>query len=198
MFDYLKGVLSEKNPLFAVVDCNGVAYKVSISLQAFEKLPKVGSVVQLFIHTSFSDKDGFRLYGFITKADRGMFELLISASKIGPKTAVSILSKFDSNILAKAISEANVALLSTIPGVGKKSAERLIVELKDKVGLEDVLASSPSNGGADINREAANALVALGYRPALVATAMNALEGEFKTTEELIKATIQKLFSPKK
>ena len=133
MFSYLKGILSKKEPVTIVIDCNGVGYEVNIPLSTFDKLPDVGNEVKILVHYSFNEVDGARLFGFLTPDEKELFRHLISISKIGPKLGLSILSGLSVEDLIRAVQRGDIGLISTIPGIGKKSAERLIIELKDRV-----------------------------------------------------------------
>jgi len=197
MFSYLKGILAKKNPVFAVIDCNGVGYEVNIPLSTFDKLPEIGKEVEIQIHFSMTENDGIRLFGFFSVEEKGLFRQLISISKIGPKTALSILSGLSVQDLIQAVQTENVSLISTIPGLGKKSSERLIIELKDKVGkirIEDIISSE--TGKPDIIREAESALITLGYRPLEVKKTIARLlkNNDYQSSEEVIKATIKSLY----
>ena len=123
MISYLKGLLSRKEPVIAIIDCQGVGYEVNIPLSTFDKLPEIGNEVKLLVHYSFNEVDGTRLFGFITSEEKELFRHLIAISKIGPKLALSILSGLSVEDLIHAIQMGDVSLLATIPGIGKKSAE---------------------------------------------------------------------------
>ncbi len=198
MFSYLKGILSKKDPITIVIDCNGVGYEVNIPLSTFDKLPDVGNEIKILIHYSFNEVDGARLFGFLTPDEKELFRHLISISKIGPKLGLSILSGLSVEDLIRAVQRGDTGLISTIPGIGKKSAERLIIELKDRVIsirpeqiLKDFGKVEP-----DIIREAETALMNLGYRQFEIRKTFSDLlkEKEFKSLEEIIKATIKALY----
>jgi len=176
----------------------GVGYEVNIPLSTYDKLPELEKQVKVHIHYSFSEMDGVRLFGFLTLEEKNLFRNLISISKIGPKLGLAILSGLPVNDLIRAVQAGDVGLLSTIPGIGKKSAERLIIELKDKVGsvsAEDILVTG-SDGQIDIIREAESALTTLGYKQFEVRKAINRLikDHKFSTSEEVVKATIRTLY----
>jgi holliday junction DNA helicase RuvA len=198
MIAYLEGILQKKEPVSIVIDCAGVGYEVNIPLSTFDKLPEIEKKTKVHIHYSFNEMDGVRLFGFLTLEEKTLFRNLISISKIGPKLALAILSGLPVNDLIRAVQTGDVGLLETIPGIGKKSAERLIIELKDKVGsiaIGDVLASD-SGYQNDIFLEAESALVTLGYKQFEVRRAINNLvkNNEFTTSEEVVKATIRSLY----
>jgi len=201
MIAYLKGLLSEKLPASAIIECGGVGYGVMIPLSTYDKLPPQGDQVKLLIHYSFNETDGVRLFGFINETEKALFKKLISISKIGPKTALSILSTLPADELISAVSRGDVKLISTVPGIGKKSAERLIVELKDKVG-SIISGDLPGfdHSSSDIIRDAEDALLALGYKSIDVTKAIRSLmkDQEFQRSEQLVKAIIKGLYKTRK
>jgi Holliday junction DNA helicase RuvA len=165
----LTGVLLEKNPPEVLVDVNGVGYEVEVPMSTFYNLPATGERVTL--HTQFIVReDAQLLYGFATDRERTTFRQLLKVNGIGAKSALGILSGLSVEDLAQAITLQEASLLTRIPGIGKKTAERLLLELKDKLGFE---ASLPSGGTitANTGHDTLNALLALGYneREALAA-----------------------------
>ena len=198
MIAYLQGLLQKKEPVHTIVECGGVGYEVNIPLSTFDKLPEQGKSVQLHIHYSFNEMDGVRLFGFFTLEEKELFRNLISISKIGPKLALAILSGLPVNDLIHAVQAGDVGLISTIPGIGKKSAERLIIELKDKVGsvASQEILTSGSGSQSSIVLEAESALVTLGYKQFEVRKAINKLmkDNEYTSSEEVVKATIRALY----
>ncbi|NQV17097.1 MAG: Holliday junction branch migration protein RuvA [Armatimonadetes bacterium] len=197
MFSYLKGILAKKSPFSAVVDCNGVGYEINIPLSTFDKLPEIGKTVEIQIHFTMNESEGIRLFGFWSLEEKEMFRQLLSISKIGPKTAISVLSGISVPDLIRAVQTSDVKLISTVPGIGKKSAERLIIELKDKVGkiaFEDVPIADLEK--MDIVREAESALITLGYKLYEIRKVLTKLtkENDFDSSEELLKATIKDLY----
>jgi Holliday junction DNA helicase RuvA len=162
----LEGVLIEKRGDAAVVDVQGVGYLVHLSLQSAARLPE-GGRVQLRCHTHVRE-DALQLFGFVTAEEEELFHLLISVSGVGPKLAVNILSGMPASELAAAILHGELARLTKIPGVGKKTAERLVLELKDKVKESGLVSARPSQPppAADGDQALLSALVNLGYRPA--------------------------------
>ncbi len=185
MFEYIKGKLAEIYPTIAIIDVNGIGYKIFIPLSAYSQMPQVGSTIQLY--TSFIVKeDSQTLYGFLTKEDKDLFTKLISVSGIGAKTAISILGHLDFFSLQQAISSANVKLISKVPGIGKKTAERLIIELRDKLKINksDIFPSLSSNENNNTVSDAISALINLGYSPLQAQKAIKtALEGFEKEPE---------------
>lgn len=167
MFEYIKGTLVEYFLNQAVIDVNGIGYKLLIPLSTYTHMPQVGSEA-LFYVSAVIREDSHRYFGFLSRKERDFFEKLSDVSGIGPKTALSLIGHMDSSALEEAISSANIFLLSKVPGIGKKTAERLIVELKDKIktGFKGDL---PSVNGTEVKEEdntvsdALNALMNLGY-----------------------------------
>ncbi len=196
MISHLKGILDHKSPTEIVVDVNGVGYAVSIPLSTFEKLGEVGSPVTVLTHLHVRE-DAHQLFGFATQAERELFRLLLSVSGIGPKIAQGILSGAQPKELQNLIAQGNVAALTSIPGIGRKTAERLIVELRDKMAKIDSgeTHGSASGGNAAIHAEALMALVSLGYNRAAaekaIRSALNELGGKEITIQELLKQALK-------
>lgn len=159
MIGRLSGVLLDKNPAQLLVDCHGVGYEVSVPMSTFYHLPSTGEPVVLLTHMLVRE-DIQLLYGFASAQERELFRELIKISGIGARTALAILSGMSVNDLAQAVTLQEVARLTRIPGIGKKTAERLLLELKGKLGAE--LGAAPSAEGASSN-DVLSALLALGY-----------------------------------
>ena len=134
MIAHLRGTLLEKHPNLVIVDTGGVGYEVTIPVSTYSSLPETGAEVQLHIHTHVRE-DALLLFGFVSAADKALFEKLITVSGIGPKLAVTALGGLTAPDLAQAIREGSVEQLVRIPGVGKKTAERMVLELRDKLDL---------------------------------------------------------------
>jgi Holliday junction DNA helicase RuvA len=196
MITSIQGLLAAAAPLKAVIEINGFGYEVNIPLTTAEKLPPTGAVVKL--HTlAIYREDSQALYGFATVPERDFFRLLIEhVTGVGPKVALSIMSRFSLPLLEGAIRAGDVATLAKCQGIGRKTAERLVVELRSKVGLT-VVPDSPALGGASEegspHRDAVAALMALGYKAAdadlAIRKAQEALGGQ-GTTEALIKKAL--------
>lgn len=171
MIAYLKGTVLEATPLEMVLDVQGVGYVLNIPVTTAEKIPGIGEPCELFIHAVYRE-DSAALYGFIHREDRDFFRLLIEkVSGIGPRIALSILSKMSVAILQKAIYNQDTSLLSQCPGIGKKTAERLVIELKDKVKEGSATTtnssiSTQSNSDLPISQyqDAVSSLMTLGYK----------------------------------
>ena len=197
MIGYLRGTLAEVLPTQVVVEAAGVGYEVFIPLSSFDKLPVPGGEVKLLTHLSIRD-DAHVLYGFMTDGERDLFRLLIRhVSGIGPKIALNVLSGTTAASLRAAVAEGDVKALSSISGVGKKTAERIVVELKDKLGDEPVEPSSASAKSADDQKlaDAEAALIALGSKPKDAQEAIRAaaaMLGPDKPVDELVRAALQK------
>ena len=168
------GTILEQSPLSVVIETGGLGYEVNIPLSTAEKLPKIGKECSLFIHAVYRE-DSAVLYGFISRNDRDFFRLLVEkVSGIGPKIGISILSRMSVELLQNAIICSDVSLLSKCPGIGKKTAERLVIELKDKVSsqhnsiqLNDSAAVTlPNDQNYSNFKDAVSSLIALGYKPA--------------------------------
>ncbi len=190
MIDYLHGTLAEAAPTRVVVDCGGVGYSVFIPLSSYDKLPGRGSAVKLLTYHHVNAQDGTQqLFGFATAEEREMFLLLIGVSGIGPKLACNILSSASLAGLRRAIAAGDTATLSSLRGIGKKTAERLVVELKDRVGVEPPAAPHDPRLS-----DAISALVSLGYKLADAQRAVLAVAGQLdaKTSvEELVRAALR-------
>ena len=161
MITQIRGRLVEKNPTYVVVDCAGVGYLLHVSLQTFSSLP-TDENIRLFTHLSIRE-DAHTLYGFITKTEREVFKLLISVSGVGPSIARTMLSSMTSEEVQNAIASENVALIQSVKGIGAKTAQRVIVDLKDKIlktfDIDEVSLSSNNTN----KEEALSALEVLGF-----------------------------------
>ena len=164
MIAQLAGALAFKSPEHLVIDVHGVGYQVYVSLNAFYRLPEPGDRVQLLIHTHVRE-DALQLYGFLDREEKDLFLLLTSVSGIGPRLALNILSGTPSQELENALEAGDLVRLVAIPGVGKKTAERLVVELRDKVKLvKGTRGADNGRRGTGLEAEAVSALINLGYR----------------------------------
>lgn len=163
MIARISGTLEHKVPGEVVVDVGGVGYHVFIPLSVFYRLPEVGETVSLHVHTHVRE-DALQLFGFLEHEERRVFLLLNSVAGIGPKLAINILSGIPAEELARALKEGDQLRLVSIPGVGKKLAERMIVELRDKF-LRGAPEDAGRGDGSQLMRDAVSALVNLGYRP---------------------------------
>ncbi len=163
MIGYLTGKIISKKPTKILLDVNGVGYSVNISISTFEKLPDLNESTSLYIYTSVKE-DAIDLYGFSIPAEKEMFELLISVSGIGPKLAQSLLSGIQVDELKYAIDEGNLSRITAVPGIGRKTAERLLVELRDKMDkLTETSIPAEAGAPSSVRSDAIAALVNLGY-----------------------------------
>ena len=161
MIGRLKGILVEKNPPQAVIDVNGVGYEVDVSMQTFYHLPATGEAVQLYTQLVVRE-DAHLLFGFATADERATFRQLVKVSGIGAKTALGILSAMSADELAQAVAEEDVKRLSSAPGIGKKTAERMVLELRGK--LVSAVSDGPTAlSAADETDDIVSTLLALGY-----------------------------------
>ena len=197
MFEFIRGKMVQSIPSKAVVDVGGVGYGIVISLKTFQKLPNLGSEVFFYVAPVIRE-DGHYLYGFLTLDDKKLFEQLISISGVGPKTAIGILGHVDISDFQMAIVQGNAALLSKIPGIGKKTAERLIIELKDKFNnLSSSGVSLPSGiQGGSVVSDAISALTNLGYHPLDAQKAIKkvlAIHDKEPTLSELITGALRSI-----
>lgn len=167
---HLRGRLFAKHPNQAVVECGGVGYDVMISIPTFTNLPAEGSEVSLFVHTHVRE-DAIALFGFADTQEKLLFERLLSVSGIGPKMAITILSGMKTDELIGAIRGNDIARLTRIPGIGKKTAERMALELKDKLPAAAATAETPTT--TPVEEDVISALVNLGYQRALVEQAVS-------------------------
>lgn len=161
MIGRLVGQLVEKNPPDLLVDVGGVGYELAVPMSTFYNLPDVGSTVTLLTHFIVRE-DAQLLYGFLTASERSAFRQLIKISGIGPRTALAILSGLSVSDIAQAVSTGDSALLTRIPGIGKKTAERLVLELKGKLGA-DLTGAAGTGASQSSNSDIISALIALGY-----------------------------------
>jgi Holliday junction DNA helicase RuvA len=198
MITFLRGKLVECLPTQITVEVAGVGYEALIPLSSFDKLPAVGSDVHLLTHLVVRE-DAHTLYGFVTAAERQLFRLLINTvSGIGPKIALSVLSGMSVVALRGAVAQGDVKALSQISGVGKKTAERIVVELKDKIGASGVWEASSAQRAVNESDQRVNdavlALIALGRKHAEAyetVRAAQAVLGPKATLEELVRASLK-------
>lgn len=195
MITYLDGTIAEKQPTRVVLDVQGVGYEILIPLCTYDRLPPAGERCKVLTHEHIRE-DTHQLFGFMTEAERGMFELLLGISGIGPKLALSALSGMSARELKAAVVEGDVKRLSSISGIGKRTAERIVLELRSRIkpgeALEAVAGGDPQSADNIRLRDAVLALIALGYQQdAARKMAMQALQaGEDLGVEDLIKRAL--------
>ena len=194
MITHIDGILEEKNPAFVVIDVNGVGYLLHISLNTYSVLPDKGRV-RLFSHLAIKE-DAHTLYGFATKSEREMYRQLISVSGVGPATARMILSSMTSVECANAIVSSNVVAFKMVKGIGAKSAETIIIDLKDKVSGEILSLDNLTTSNNTIKNEALSALVVLGIdkkkAEKIIGDTLQK-RGDDITVEELIKIALKSI-----
>jgi len=197
MIGFVRGKLVVKAPPHLTVDVGGVGYDIEAPMSTFYTLPAIGSEVRLLTHLVVRE-DAHILYGFGTQEERALFRNLLKVSQIGPKIALSILSGVSVEGFANLVKSQDTAALTRIPGVGRKTAERVLMEMKDRLdALEQasVMGAVPMTPSST-EGEAWTALVALGYKPAEVTAMLKPLAGSGGTTEELIRRALQGTVRP--
>ena len=199
MIARIHGKLVHKSPDYLIVDVNGLGYKVHTPLSTFCQLPDVDSTIKLNTYTHVRE-DLLQLYGFLTVGERDLFQLLIGVSGIGPRLAVNILSGIPGSDLCQALSEGNVKRLIATPGVGKKTAERMVVELRDKIGCVSFHERPVTPVGQDyeeMESDVVSALVNLGYKKAAAERAMekakDVLNQDILVVEDLLKEALREI-----
>ena len=180
MIAHLRGTLLAKHPNQAIVETAGVGYDVTISVPTFSDLPSLGSEVALYIHTHVRE-DLIALYGFLRDSEKLLFEKLITVSGIGPKLAITILSGMAADEMVGAIRGNDVARLTRIPGIGKKTAERMVLELRDKLPLPGASATPAVSALGPIEEDVLSALLNLGYQRAVAEKGLSAATKNGKT-----------------
>ena len=197
MYESIQGTLKDKQPLRAIVETGGIGYRLSIPLSTYTRLPANGAQVSLFL-SHIVREDSETLYAFVNKEERDLFEVLITLSGIGPKTACGIIGHIELGAFQRAITSADTRLLSKIPGIGKKTAERLVIEIRDKfksIGKKEVGMQLPLTGDSLLS-DALGALLNLGYNPAEAQKALEKVLEEKKEETDLgkiISAALQKI-----
>lgn len=200
MISYIRGELAAIETEKVIVDVGGVGYGIYMPAQALGLLPTPGSEVKIHTYLNVRE-DAMQLFGFLTRDDLEVFRLVIGVSGIGPKGGLSILSQLSPDSLRFAVMSGDVKAISAAPGIGKKTAEKLIIELKDKLSIEDVLNNAmqesdtafvPGNSNG-IQAEAVQALVALGYGNAESLRAVKRVTLENPTVEDLLKEALKKI-----
>lgn len=191
MIAHLRGVLLSKSPHQAVVECSGVGYDVAISVATFSGLPAIGAEARLHIYTKVAE-DQLALFGFAELQEKRLFERLLTITGIGPKLAITVLSGIDAGRLVTAIRSGDHGTLVRIPGIGKKTAERVVLELKDKLeelATTPAAASEVAGGAGEIGQDVLSALVNLGYARPVAQKAIEtaiARDGESRASFEVL------------
>lgn len=197
MIAYLKGKLVFKTSTPALIEVNGIGYEVFVSTETLSRFPAEGREVTVFTYHHFAESDQ-RLFGFVTRTDKSFFELLITVKGIGPKIALGIMSGASTEQISEAIYNQDISRISSFPGIGRKSAERIVLELKDKIGsMSDGLTGPSAGGQTTLHREAVSALESLGYRKADAEKTVSALlraDGSgFSDVSDVIRTALKNL-----
>ncbi len=194
MIGLLFGKILSKQPPRLVLDVHGVGYEIDAPMTTFYELPTVGAEVTLYTHLAVRD-DAHTLYGFLKVTDRDLFRSLLRVNGVGARLALTILSGMDSRTFINCVQEANSAALVRLPGVGKKTAERLIIELRDRLDALSGLVASSAAGtatkAADPVEDAVSALVGLGYKPVEASRMVRSIEAVDLSSEEIIRQALQ-------
>lgn len=203
MIAYLNGILAEIEEENIVIEVNGIGYNVRVPAGIAARLPQIGEKVKIYTYTSVRE-DAIGLYGFLSRDDLNMYRQLITVSGIGPKGGLSVLSAMSAEELRMAVISQDAKAIAKAPGVGTKTAQRIILELKDKISLEDTammrevnsLPEGMPTGGSQAQTEAVEALTALGYSPSEALRAVKAVlqENPDMDVEALLKAALKKMF----
>lgn len=199
MFAYIKGRLEYKHNEYIVIEANGIGYKINTAMSTIDAVGRIGDEVKIFTHL-YVREDNISLYGFVTQEELGMFELLITVSGVGPKAAISLLSAVSTSKFGLAVITDDVKTLTKAQGVGTKVAQKIILELKDKIKKEQLSAvnnideekMSRSNAGTR-SSEAISALMVLGYTPLEASKAVAAVYSEEMDLESIIKSALKGL-----
>lgn len=199
MIGFLKGVLRDKQPPQLLIEVNGVGYEVEAPMTTFYDLPEVGQPVALYTHLAVRE-DAHSLYGFGKLSDRALFRSLIKVNGVGAKLALTILSGMDASSFRACVQAGDTAALVRLPGVGKKTAERLVVEMRDRLG-KDAAVSNPAGGAsaaaASPVEEAVSALIALGYKAPDASRMVRTVDTGGRATEDIIRAALQAAVKPR-
>lgn len=204
MYAYIKGTLEEISEDAVVVEAGGIGYNIKVSTTTADVLPGIGSEVKIYTYTLVRE-DAFSLYGFLTRDDLDIFKKLITVSGIGPKGGLAILSVMSADALRFAVMAGDAKAIAKAPGIGAKTAERVILDLRDKISVEDTLRSVGAAGDVPVaaagtadnmmKREAIEALVALGYSASDATAAVKKVDvGEDTTSEHILKMALKYMF----
>ena len=192
MIGRLRGTLLRKEPPVLLIDVGGLGYELEAPMTTFYELPAVGEIVSLHTHLVVRE-DAHLLYGFARESQRRHFRALLKISGIGPRVALAVLSGLTEDELVRCVTDDDVARLTQVPGIGRKTAERLIVELRDKLSSEAAIAlpGAAASTARDAVGEAVSALVALGYKPQEASRAVRSVATQGLSTEEIIRQALQ-------
>jgi Holliday junction DNA helicase RuvA len=196
MIGRITGVLVEMRPPQLIVDCNGVGYEIEAPMTTIWALPDLNQKVSLYTHLTVRE-DAHLLYGFVTESERALFRSLLKVNGVGTKMALVILSGMDADAFAECVHAGDTARLTALPGIGKKTAERLIIEMRDRVEPVVVGVPAPLKAGnprmADAAADAIAGLIALGYKPHEASRFVHGLDTEGMKSEEIIRVVLKSL-----
>lgn len=202
MIGRLQGILAAKQPPELLIDVQGVGYEVQVPMTCFYDLPEIGKLVTLWTHFVVRE-DAQLLFGFNTLDERALFRQLIKAQGVGPKMALGIMSSLSASQFIHSVQQGDLTTLVKIPGVGKKTAERLLVEMRDRLkdfggsdlntGLPGVVAAAPVAVAVSARDEALSALVALGYKESVAQNMLKKVAADGMSAEELIRAALKSM-----
>lgn len=192
MIGMLRGRLAHKQPPQIIVDCNGVGYEIETPMSTFLELPSIGGEVQLFTHLLVRE-DAQILFGFATEDEKLLFRTLLKVGGVGAKMALSILSAMTVGDFARCVHHEDTATLVRIPGVGKKTAERLIIEMRDRLAeaAEGLPTTNRANTVGDARTEALDALASLGYRPVEIKRLLGKMDTDGMSSEDIIRQALR-------
>lgn len=200
MIGLIRGILLEKHPPFLLVDVNGIGYELSAPMSTFYQLPDVG--LEISLHTHFVVReDAQQLYGFYTKSERALFRTLLKVNGVGPKLGLTILSSIEPDEFVRSVLNQDAASLVSVPGIGKKTAERLIVEMRDRLAdwhETPTLVALPlqkSVGRNQTIQDAISALIALGYKPQEASRVVAKVDAEDLSSEEIIRRSLKEMMA---
>ena len=202
MISYIKGTLERRAESYIIIETGGIGYQVFVSPATLAKLSQTGAEVKVFTYFSVKE-DGMSLYGFASQEEQEMFHKLLTVSGVGPKGALGFLSMLKPSEIIMAILSDDVKTLSKAPGVGRKTAQRVILEVKDKFKTEEAISMGgeelegivETSIGGDAKFEAMDAMTALGYSRSEAAKAVNAVAAEGMSTEDILKAALKKMIT---
>jgi Holliday junction DNA helicase RuvA len=190
----LRGELVRKAPPWLMLDVGGVGYELEAPMSTFYQLPELGQTVALYTHLQVRE-DAHTLYGFVNNSDRELFRSLLRISGVGAKMALAILSGMDAGAFRRCIQDGDTASLTRLPGIGRKTAERLVVEMRDRIdGLPETAQAGPAPGRAapeDPVEDAVRALVALGYKPPEASRMVRGVQTRERSSEDIIRLALQ-------
>ena len=194
MIGFLRGKFIKKQPPLLILDVKGVGYEIEAPMTTFYVLPKTGNEIEIYTHLVVRD-DAHLLFGFATENERLLFRNLIKVNGVGAKMALTILSGIEANEFSQCIQNNNAERLTKLPGIGKKTAERLIIEMRDRIENIPKLATIQKNGNMDKRSnpadEAISALISLGYKPAEASKYVLAITNDGMSSEELIREALK-------